>query len=65
MLPGYQVYGQPLFGAMEDALLSWSPRVAKLPVLPVRLVYRSLFVAFTTFIAIALPFFSAVRVFCC
>lgn len=60
MIPAYQVFAQPLFAAIEDVLLLTWPRLADVPELAVRLVYRSLFVCLTTFIAIALPFFSSI-----
>ena len=63
MIPAYQVFSQPLFSAMEDLMLIVYPKAASLPERPLRLVYRSIYVVITTFIAIALPFFSSVRFF--
>lgn len=57
-----------MFQTIEDMIIGCVPRLAFAPrshEVPLRLVYRSLYVAFTTFIASLLPFFGAftVRVF--
>jgi hypothetical protein len=56
-VPAYQVFSQPVFHMMEEALGSrWS--MLKARPLPMRLVLRSLYVVGTTAVACAMPFFS-------
>ncbi|KAI8462375.1 MAG: transmembrane amino acid transporter protein-domain-containing protein [Monoraphidium minutum] len=59
-IPAYQVFAQPLFVVLEQAILKMRPGLALGAEWPVRLVYRTLFVFVTAALASTLPFFSAI-----
>ncbi|GBG00553.1 amino acid permease [Raphidocelis subcapitata] len=62
MVSAYQVYAQPVFQTIEDALLLAAPTLKFAPPrkeFAVRLVYRTAYVAVGTLLACLLPFFSA------
>lgn len=62
LIPAYQVYGQPLFGTIEDVFIRCFPTLqfaGPRKERAFRLVYRTLYVCFSTLIAAMLPFFGA------
>ncbi|GBF89355.1 hypothetical protein Rsub_02233 [Raphidocelis subcapitata] len=64
--PAYQVFAQPLFVILEQALLGALPKSINARIQeggrdwPVRLAYRSFYVCITTLLAACLPFFGAI-----
>jgi proton-coupled amino acid transporter len=53
-----QVFSQPVFHALETALIDHAPGVKRLPTLLLRVIVRSLYVCFTTSVAVVMPFFT-------
>ncbi|GAB4817399.1 hypothetical protein N2152v2_004445 [Parachlorella kessleri] len=61
MISAYQVYSQPVFATCEPALRRVFPKsIGRLKPRVLSIVFRSLYVAGTTFISCLLPFFSSV-----
>lgn len=72
LVGAYQVFAQPFFAFFEESMLGFFPnsallrktwfipipRYGLLPLSPFRLVWRSVFVVFTTLVAMILPFFN-------
>lgn len=58
MLPAYQVFSQPVFHGIEQALTDHVPGVKRAPVLLLRIVCRTLYVVMTTTVAVVMPFFT-------
>lgn len=58
MLPAYQVFSQPVFHGLEMAATDHVPGASRVPTLALRLVTRSLYVCFTTTVAVLMPFFT-------
>ena len=58
MLHCTQVFSQPVFHALEQAFTDHMPGASKVPTLLLRIVVRSLYVCFTTTVAVLMPFFT-------
>jgi hypothetical protein len=53
-----QVFSQPVFHGIEQALTDHVPGVRRLPAWGLRIIVRTLYVAFTTTVAAVMPFFT-------
>ncbi|KAL6602846.1 hypothetical protein ACP70R_043207 [Stipagrostis hirtigluma subsp. patula] len=63
LVGGFQVFLQPLFAVVEDAVASWCPSLRESTVAGVnmfRLVWRTAFVGLITLSAVLLPFFNSI-----
>jgi hypothetical protein len=53
-----QVFSQPVFHGIEQALTDHVPGVRRLPAWSLRIIVRTLYVCFTTTVAAVMPFFT-------